>query len=440
VSELLGSDLIVLEPDFIRKGKQGLQPRWIHSVYRPIELGNDFVLPVYNRPPEGKRVTDHLVIPLLVSLYGYRLKEPVGGVYGISKRCFHAFLRHKRLFAETDVGNYGIDIFLTITAITNDLAICQADLGTRLKQHAPGEFPVRLRQALGTMFDQIEHTSSWWLREGAGLKTEPPFYGKLPSLQPPEVDINISYEIERFKVDFERYKDYLYRKLCPPSLYETLLHLSTKEEGEFSFSSSDWAECVYIMLLAYFFQKGIPQADILDTLVILNRARTAAFMKEVQELKGDARRLQADRLREAQIRNFTRLRESFEAHWRERKLFYMAPTERVLLEFLPGVPLNLPKEVEDIKGRMIRVYRIFEDLIEELQGKGASFLPKKGRVEFVERHIHEADEKLRRWWRMSLDTFHSPERNAFSYNRGRSLNSWREIFPIIFSRCLGIKT
>ena len=43
MSEFLHSDLILLEPDFVRKGKQGLQPGWIHSIYRPIELGNDFV-------------------------------------------------------------------------------------------------------------------------------------------------------------------------------------------------------------------------------------------------------------------------------------------------------------------------------------------------------------------------------------------------------------
>ena len=395
VSEFLNSDLILLEPDFVREGKQGLQPGWIYSTYRPIELGNDFVLPVFNRPPEGKRITDHLGIPLLISLYGYRLKEPMGGVYGISRKSFHKFLRDKKLFAETDVGNYGIDIFLTITAIINDLEICQANLGTRLKLHSPGEFPVRLRQALRTMFDQIGYTSSWWLKEGKKLKIEPPVYGKLPSLQPPKFDLNLSYEIERFNVDFQRYKDYLYKKLCPPSLYEKLLNLSTKDEEEFYLSSSDWAECLYIFILAYFFQKEIPKADILDTLVILNRARTAAFVRELQKLEGDAKRLGADRLREAQIRDFTRLGESFEAHWRDRELLYVAPMERVLLEFLPGFPLNLPKEVEDIKGRVIRVFEIYEDLIEEVRRKGATFLPKEQKVEFMERCIHEADGKLR---------------------------------------------
>jgi|GEM_PF-19427 len=395
VSEFLKADLILLEPDFVRKGRHGLQPDWIHSIYRPIELGNDFVLPVFNRPPEGKRITDHLVIPLLVSLYGYRLKEPMGGVYGINKRCFDVFLRDKEVFAETDVGNYGIDIFLTITAITNDLKICQANLGTRLKLHSPGEFPVRLRQALRTTLDQIGRTSSWWLEMGKKVKTEPPFYGKLPSLQPSKIDLDISYEIERFKIDFQRYRDYLYKKFCPSSLYERLLNVSIKDEEEFYFSSSDWAECVYILLLAYFFQKEIPKADILDTLVILNRARMATFVKEVEKFEGDAKRFEADRLREAQIRDFTNLAESFEAHWRERKLFYMAPMERVLLEFLPGVPLNLPKEVVDKKGRVIRVYKIFEDLMEYVQGKGAAFLPAEEQIEFMERCTHEADEKLR---------------------------------------------
>lgn len=394
-SEFLGSDLILLEPDFLRKGKQGIQPRWIHSIYRPIELHNDFVLPVFNRPPEGKRVTDHLVTPILVSLYGHRIKEPMGGVYGISRRAFDTFLRDKGLFAETDVGNYGIDIFLTITAIVNDLKICQANLGTRLKQPSPGAFPVRLRQALATMFDQIGHTSDWWLREGRALKTEPPSYGSLPSLEPPKIDLNIAFEIERFRVDFERYQEYLYKKLCPPPLYEKLFELSNKDEDQFSLSSSDWAQCVYMLVLAYFFQKEIPKADILDTLVILYRARLATFFKEVQNLEEDAKRLESDRLRELQVRDFARLRESFEEHWRERKLLYVAPVERVLLEFLPGVSLNLPIEVKDTKGNVIRISEVYEDVREELQTKGMKVLPKEERVQSIERRMGEIDERLK---------------------------------------------
>lgn len=427
VSEFLNSDLIILEPDFVRKGKQGLQPCWIHSIYRPIELGNEFVLPVYRRPPEGKRVTDHLIVPLLISLYGYRVREPMGGVYGISKRCLHRFLRDKDLFAETDVGNYGIDIFLTITAIINELAICQANLGTRLKRSAPGEFPVRLRQALRTMCDQIGYTSSWWLKEGKRVNTEPPFYGRLPNIRPPKVDVNIADEVARYRMDFQRYKDYLYRKLCPPPLFEKLLNLSMEEEEEFSFSPADWSECVYALLLAYFFQKEIPTADILDTIVILNRARTASFIREVRRLTGDERQLKADRLREAQVREFTRLTESFEGNWRKGKLLYVAPMERVLLEFLPGVPLNLPKEVEDAEGEVIRVYRIFEDLQNEVQKRGSAFLPKGGKVEFMERSIQEADEKLR-------DVLKG---NVYSLKGVRTLveNIFR-VLPLSRKRCL----
>jgi len=395
-SKCLGADLILVEPDFLKRGKQGIQPRWIFSIYRPIELGNDFVLPVFNRSPEGKRVTDHLVTPILVSLYGHRLSEPMGGIYGIRGTALDTFLKDKKLFAETDVGNYGIDIFLTITAIVNDLRICQANLGTRLKFPSPGQFPVRLRQALTTMLDQIGYTSRWWLKEGKALKAEPPTYGTLPSLEPPTIDLNISYQVERFKIDFQRYQEYLYRKLCPPPLYEKLLGLSTMDEEEFYLPSSDWAQCVYLLILAYFFQKEIPRADILDTLVILYRARLATFLKEIRNVEEDAKRLESDRVREIQVRDFTRLREAFEEHWREGKLFYTAPVERVLLEFLPGVPLNLPMEVKDVKGRIIRISEVYEDVTEELQGKGIEFLPEAEKVQFIERRMGETDEALKR--------------------------------------------
>jgi trehalose synthase len=394
-SKRLGADLIFVEPDFLKRGKQGIQPRWIFSIYRPIELGNDFVLPVFNRPPEGKRVTDHLVTPLLVSLYGYRVKEPIGGVYGIRSTALGIFLRDRGLFSKTDVGNSGIDIFLTITAIVNDLKICQANLGTRLKHPSPGQFPVRLRQALATMFDQIGSTSSWWLGEGKVLKTEPPFYGSLASLEPPRLHLDISYEIERFKIDFQRNQEYLYKRLCPPHLYEKLLRLSNTDEEEFSLSSSDWAQCVYMFILAYFFQREIPRGDVLDTLVILYRARLATFLKEIQDLDEDARRLESDTMREAQIRDFTRLRDSFEEHWREGKLLYTAPVERVLLEFLPGVPLNLPIEVRDVRGKVTRISGVYEEVVEELQRKGSEFLPEAEKVQFIEGLMSKTNQALK---------------------------------------------
>ena len=417
-SKRLGADLILVEPDFLKRGKQGIQPRWIFSIYRPIELGNDFVLPVFRRPPEGKRVTDHLVIPLLVSLYGYRVKEPIGGAYGIRSTALGTFLRNRRLFAETDVGNHGIDIFLTITAIVNDLKICQAHLGTRLKHPSPGQFPVRLRQAVATMFDQIGYTSSWWLGEGKVLKAEPPFYGSLARLEPPRLHLDISYEIERFKIDFQRNQEYLYKRLCPSHLYEKLLGLSNTDEEDFSLSSSDWAQCVYMLILAYFFQREIPRGDILDTLVILYRARLATFIKEIRSPDEDARRLESDTMREAQIRDFTRLRAPFEEHWREGKLLYTAPVERVLLDFLPGVPLNLPMEVRDVRGKLTRISEVYEEVVEELQRKGSKFLPEGEKVQFIEGLMSETNQAMKSMLRGNVHSVRDVEalvENIFEY-------------------------
>jgi len=395
LSASIDADLLLIEPDFVQQGQEGIQPSWIYSLYRPLELGSDFVLPVFTRPPGGKRATDQLVIPLLVALYGYRLQEPMGGVYGIRGEILHTFLQDTKLFADTDIGTYGIDIFLTITAIVHDVKICQANLGTRRKRPSPGEFAVRLRQTLRTMFEQIEYTSQWWLKQGRLIKTEPPFYGKLPVLDPPAVDLDISSEIERFRVDFQRSADYLYKKLLHPSLYERLLDLSYSPVEKFSFSSADWAQCVYALLLAYFFQKEIPREDIVDTVAILSRARAATFMSEVQGFEGDAKSLVSARLREEQIRDFSLLRETFAEHWNDNNLLYVAPIERVLFEFLPGIPLNLPKEVLDTHGNVIRVSEVYADITAELQKRGARFLPEGEPIEFVEKYLDEIDEKLR---------------------------------------------
>jgi trehalose synthase len=389
------SDLLLLEPDFIQQGQQGIQPSWIHSLYRPLELGSDFVLPAFTRPPEAKRAADQLVIPLLHVLYGYSVKEPMGGVYGMRREILNIFLRDTELFADTDVGKYGIDIFLTITAIVSDVKICQTNLGIRRKIPAPGEYAVRLRQTVRTMFDQIEYTAPWWLKQGRLVKTEPPLYGKPPAFDPPVVDLDISSEIERFKVDFQRNANYLYKKLLHPSLYERVLDLSYTPVEQFSFSSADWAQCVYTLLLAFFFQKEITREDIVDTVIILSRARAATFIREAQRFEGDAKELVAARLREEQIRDFAQLRERFVEHWNDKNPLYVAPVERVLLEFLPGIPLNLPKEIVDTHGTTIRVADIYGAITAEQQRKGAHFLSAEEPIAFMEQYLEETDDKLR---------------------------------------------
>jgi trehalose synthase len=395
LSASFGSDLLLLEPDFVQQGQEGLQPSWIHSLYRPLELGSDFVLPAFTRPPEAKRAADQLVIPLLLVLYGCRVQEPMGGVYGIRKEILHKFVQDPKLFAFTDIGKYGIDIFLTITAIVHDVKICQANLGIRRKLPSPGEFAVRLRQTVRTMFDQIEYTAQWWLQQGRLIKTEPPLYGKLPILDPPVVDFDISSDIERFRVDFRRNADYLYKKLLHTSLYERLLDLSYTPAEQFSLSSADWAQCVYTLLLAYFFQHEITQDDIVDTVIILSRARAATFISEVQRFEGDAKDLVSARLREEQIRNFALMRETFVEHWNDNNLLYVAPIERVVLEFLPGIPFNLPKEVVDPHGNTIRVAEVYGAITAEQQKKGAHFLSKEEPIEFMETYLYEIDDKLK---------------------------------------------
>ena len=394
LSASFGSDLLLIEPDFVRQGKQGIQPSWINSLYRPLELGMDFVLPVFARPPEAKRATEQLVIPLLVALYGYRVKEPMGGAYGIQREILRIFLQDTKLFTNTDIGKYGIDIFLTITAITHNVKICQANLGIRRKRPSPGEFAVRLRQTVRTMFEQIAYTAQWWLQQGRFIKAEPPQYGTLPVLNSPAVDLDISSAIERFRVDFQRNANYLYKKLLDPALYEQLLELSYTPVEKFSFSAADWAQCVYTLLLAYFFQQEIPQDDIVDTVTVLSRARAATFMSEVQKFKGDAKNLVSARLREEQIRDFSLLRQQFAEHWSDNNLLYVAPVERVLLEFLPGIPLNLPKEVLDTQGNAIQVAEVYGDITTELQKKGAHFLSTEEPGEFLEHYLDEIDDKL----------------------------------------------
>ena len=130
---------------------RSITPLWVKRLLGPIvEAQADYVAPLYARHKYDGTITNTIAYPLTRALYGMRIRQPIGGEFG-----FHADLARAYLTQpvwETDVARFGIDIFMTTTAVARKAKVAQAFLGAKV--HDPKDPAADL----GPMFTQVVGT------------------------------------------------------------------------------------------------------------------------------------------------------------------------------------------------------------------------------------------------------------------------------------------
>ncbi|MBI2369311.1 MAG: glycosyltransferase [Deltaproteobacteria bacterium] len=172
IAELLGARACAVVDSDLRS----ITPEWVELLLRPVcDHGFDFVAPLYRRHKYDGTITNSIVYPLTRALYGKKVRQPIGGDFGFSGRLAAHYLT-KDVW-DSDVARYGIDIWMTTTAIANGFRVCQAYLGAKI--HDPkdpaADLTGMLVQVVGSVFDLMETYEHVWTRDGPS--EEVPLFG-----------------------------------------------------------------------------------------------------------------------------------------------------------------------------------------------------------------------------------------------------------------------
>src|SRR2546429_125599 len=123
-----------------------------------------YVAPLYARHKHDGTITNSVAYPLTRALYGLRVRQPIGGEFGFRADLARAYLEQP--VWDTDVARFGIDIFMTTTAIARRARIAQAFLGAKV--HDPKDPAADLgpmfTQVVGTLFRMATENESMWSR------------------------------------------------------------------------------------------------------------------------------------------------------------------------------------------------------------------------------------------------------------------------------------
>jgi hypothetical protein len=263
---------------------RSITPEWIDLLIRPILFaGYDFTAPYYQRHKYDGTITNSIVYPLTRALYGLRVRQPIGGEFGVSARLIERYLEWEDW--ENDVARYGIDIWMTTIAIAEGFRVCQSFLGAKLHDAKdPGsDLTAMLRQVVGSVFMLMGEYEDVW-KSRTGSKPAELFGFRFDVGLDPLI-VNVDRMIQAFQKGCRELREVWAIALdnhtlgaiealgCHPEVDPRLFHIS----------DDLWAKVILDFAIAYH-KHPMARGQLLQSLTPLYLARVASFVVETETL------------------------------------------------------------------------------------------------------------------------------------------------------------
>jgi glucosylglycerate synthase len=284
---------------------------WVKYLLDPVlEKGYQFVSPVYVRHKYDGTITNNIVYNLTRALYGKRIRQPIGGDFAIS-RDVARFYTEQDVW-ETDVARFGIDIWMTTSAITQGFRICQSNLGVKIHDvKDPGQhLGPMFRQVLSALFSLMEHYESYW--KGVKVSESLETFGFEGTLEPEPVNVNLELLIELFKAGYQQFSPLWKEILCKDSFGE-IQKAAELDSTQFYLPTNAWVQILYEIAATYHLW-SVNRNKLLDLMTPLYFARVASFVRQSWEMSTN----EAEALVEEQAIKFEEQKDYLIKVWDER--------------------------------------------------------------------------------------------------------------------------
>ena len=372
----LNSDVAVVDAGLkSRKGKdeiEGLAPEWIHRLLFPVKKESvDLVIPRFNNHYLEASASNHLICPLLSSIFNLKVAGLPGLVFGISSKLLRTYLSDADLWND-QAGEYSLDVRLITTASVNKAKICQTSLGLRIQRAYPDKEKM-WRQQTRAIFEQILASEAQWQQMGDMIHV-PDVFGDRKKHFPEEMTPDPS-AIERYRQGFNEFQA-LYEEILSREAVQSLRRLAGTHVDAFKFPSSLWVEVVYDFLLHHCLEQGIDRESVLNAFIPICYARDAGFNLMLEEFK-EGLNISIPREAEHQVEfaaqefieqeddEFIKQKPRFLTKWQEKEDLLKPLLPMVTYrEFVPGVPLILPKELTSPGGETISTDAVYNAVLQ----------------------------------------------------------------------------
>ena len=290
---------------------RSITPDWVKALADPVlNHGRDFVAPVYSRYKYDATITNNVAYSLTRALFGKRVRQPIGGDFALSNKTVDIYYRYEHEIWMTDIAKFGIDIWMTTSAILHGVAICQAHLGTKIhdvKDPLENLGPM-FRQVVFPLFKLMEENADKWKEIG---RSEPiATYGSPVEEEPKPFQVDLTGMINDFREGF-RNVSVLWEKVINTESFSVLRKLAENRiDGDFLMPTEDWVKIVYDFASTFHHWKR-DRGKLVELMRPLYYARVASFINQTQEMDNE----QAELVIEQQAQVFEDLKPYLRERW-----------------------------------------------------------------------------------------------------------------------------
>jgi len=304
-AKALGARVCVVVDSDLRS----ITPEWIERLAGPIvREGYGYVTPYYIRHKYDGTITNNICYPMTRMLYGLDIRQPIGGDFGFSAELLDHYLGQD--VWETDVARYGIDIWMTTTAINAGVRICQAHLGVKVhdvKDPAATLGPM-FRQVVGTLFGMMARYEAKWK---AVTGSQPiPLYGERKEVEPEPVPVTLSAMIEKLRAGREEWGR-VWDQVLSAENQVALEAILAQPDDAYRFTAEQWAPMVFDFAVAYN-KSDLDKDAVIDSMTPLYYGRTAGLVVESVDM--DSATFEREVI-QAQARTFEELKPYLVEKW-----------------------------------------------------------------------------------------------------------------------------
>jgi hypothetical protein len=266
---------------------RSITPYWLDRLLTPVvHYGYGFVAPVYARHKHDGTITNSLAYPVTTALYGCRIRQPIGGEFAFSGELASYFAGQD--VWDTEVARFGIDVWMTTTAVVEGHRTCQSILGAKLHDPKdPGQdLGPMFRQVVGSLFALAVRNHERW--DSVKEVHRPPTFGFPAAFTAEPVEVSVPGMISKF-VEGSRERLELWRwVLSAESLagVEGAVAAAGHDAAGPVIDAPLWTRIVYDHLAACAGHSPDVTA-LVDSLLPLYFARTATFVEETRDADED---------------------------------------------------------------------------------------------------------------------------------------------------------
>jgi glycosyltransferase involved in cell wall biosynthesis len=259
---------------------RSITPEWIELLVEPVLFhGYDFVAPYYKRHKYDGTITNSIVYPLTRALYGKRIRQPIGGDFGFSGRLASHYLKQK--VYDTDIARFGIDIWMTTTAVADGFKTCQSFLGAKIHQAKdPGaDLSDMVVQVVGSVFHLMEIHHDIWAKVSSSEPVKEFGFQFEVGLEP--INVNLERMVDNFKHGVSNLTP-IWEKVLSNDVLIQLKEIALLNVMEFRLPIWLWVKIIFDFALAYH-HRVMSRIHLLKSLTPLYLGRTASFVNETVE-------------------------------------------------------------------------------------------------------------------------------------------------------------